>query len=199
MKPSSDACDRNKAPILEVLNKEFRSSRSVLEIGSGTGQHAVYFAAKLPHLVWHTSDRRENHTGINQWLTDSGLDNVMPPLVLDVNDPDWPSVAVESIFSANTAHIMSWPEVELMFAGVGRILPSGCLFCLYGPFNEHGRFTSDSNRRFHESLQAQDAGMGLRDVRDLTNLGTENDLQLTRKHVMPANNQILVFLKEKSV
>jgi len=195
MKPFSDACERNKAPILIVLGQEFASVENVLEVGSGTGQHAVYFGEHLTHLTWHTSDLEENHDGIMQWLDEHKLDNVHSPVTLDVSNSEWPGDQFDAVFSANTAHIMSWPEVELMFDGIGHMLRPQGVFCLYGPFNEGGEFTSESNRSFDELLKARDVAMGLRDINDLVDLGHRADLTLARKHPMPTNNQILVFEK----
>ncbi len=195
MKPFSDACERNKAPILAVLQQEFAAVENVLEVGSGTGQHAVYFGEHLTHLTWHTSDLEENHDGILQWLDEHKLDNVRSPVTLDIGNSEWPENQFDAVFSANTAHIMSWPEVELMFDGIGRVLRPQGVFCLYGPFNEGGEFTSESNRSFEELLKAQDVAMGLRDINDLVDLGHRSGLTLQRKHPMPTNNQILVFKK----
>ncbi len=195
MKPFSDACERNKAPILIVLRQEFASVKNVLEVGSGTGQHAVYFGEHLNHLTWHTSDLEDNHDGIMQWLDENKLDNVRSPATLDVGNSGWPGDQFDAVFSANTAHIMSWPEVELMFDGIGHVLRPQGMFCLYGPFNEGGEFTSESNRSFDELLKARDVAMGLRDIDDLVDLGHRSDLTLERKHPMPMNNQILVFKK----
>jgi cyclopropane fatty-acyl-phospholipid synthase-like methyltransferase len=121
VKPYAESCDQNRDPILAVLAPLFARSRNVLEIGSGTGQHAVYFAARMPQLIWHTSDRRESHAGIRMWLDEAGLANVRPPLPLDVSQHEWPPIRVDAVFSANTTHIMHWHEVEALFAGVGRV------------------------------------------------------------------------------
>lgn len=196
MKPYSDACEENKQPILEVLRNEFAHSRSVLEIGSGTGQHAVFFAAQLPHLTWQTSDVRDAHAGIQAWLDEARLSNVQPPLSLDVARDDWPQTQFEGVFSANTAHIMSWPEVEMMFAGVGRILVTGARFCLYGPFNYQGRFTSESNARFDQWLKARDPLSGVRDFEALDKLAASVNLVLRRDYEMPVNNRTLVWEKQ---
>ncbi len=195
MKPFSDACERNKAPILSVLQQEFASVENVFEVGSGTGQHAVYFGAHLTHLTWYTSDLEKNHEGILEWLDEQKLDNVHPPVKLDVGNSRWPDDQFDAVFSANTAHIMSWPEVELMFDGIGRVLRPLGVFCLYGPFNERGEYTSESNRSFDAQLKARDDAMGLRDISELIDLGRRAELTLARKHPMPANNQILVFTK----
>ena len=130
-KPFSVACERNRDPILVVLQDVLRDCRHVLEIGSGTGQHAVYFGAALSHLVWQTSDLPENHAGIRAWLDEAGLPNVLAPLPLDASGQGWPRQGFDAVYTANTCHIMSWDEVEAMFAGVGCLLPEGGLFCIY--------------------------------------------------------------------
>ena len=142
MKPYAESCDINKEPILEVLRKLFADRRHVLEIASGTGQHAVHFAGALPHLTWQTSELPQNHAGIRMWLDEASLPNVLSPVHIDANDTNWPVSGFDAIFNANTVHILSWPEVEKLFAGIGRVLEDGGLLCLYGPFNYGGEFTS---------------------------------------------------------
>jgi Protein of unknown function (DUF938) len=195
MKPFSEACERNRGPILQVLRQWFVAPGAVLEIGAGTGQHAVHFAARLPQITWISTDREENLAGIRLWFEEARLPNLQGPLQLDVNDSLWPVSAAKYAFSANTAHIMSWPEVERMFAGVGRVLPSKGVFCLYGPFNRDGRYTSDSNRAFDESLRARDPAMGVRNDRDLMNLGARGGLTCAADYSMPARNRLLVWTK----
>lgn len=193
MKPYAEACERNQRPILKVLEVEFAATGSVLEIGSGTGQHAVYFGARLPHLVWHTSDLPVNHPAIEAWLSDAGLDNVHPPLTLDVNQDVWDIEIVDALFSANTMHIFSWQSITGMFTGAGRVLaPGGCL-ALYGPFNFEGQFTSDSNAQFDRYLRSRDPLGGIRDFESLDELAHRQGLTLRRNHSMPSNNQILVW------
>lgn len=195
--PFSAACERNREPILEVLREVFADRRGVLEIGSGTGQHAVYFAAALPHLVWHTSDLAEHHAAVHAWIDTHGPDNVRSPILLDVSAQPWPDTpAVDAAFSANTAHIMGWPEVCEMFAGLAARLPAGAPFCLYGPFNVDGRFSSDSNRAFDASLRQRDPRMGLRDLASLQALGDETGFLLDFQYRMPANNLLLVWRRK---
>jgi cyclopropane fatty-acyl-phospholipid synthase-like methyltransferase len=165
----------------------------LLEIGSGTGQHAVYFAAELPSLHWQTSDRVENHAGIQAWLDESGLDNVGAPLALDVLTDTWPDGPYDAAFSANTAHIMSESAVEAMFLGLGRVLADGAPFLLYGPFNYDGRFTSPSNREFDAWLRHRDPQMGIRDVAWLQDAGERGGLVLDEDLEMPVNNRCLVW------
>ena len=155
MKPYAESCDQNRDPILGVLSQLFGQSKRVLEIGSGTGQHAVYFSRSMPHLFWYTSDKAENHAGIRMWVQESGLNNLAEPLLLDVGQADWPALEVDAVFSANSVHIMHLYEVEAMIRGVGRLLHTGGLFALYGPFNYRRRYTSDSNARFDQWLKSQ--------------------------------------------
>ncbi len=194
--PSSPACERNKGPILEVLRKELADSRSVLEIGSGTGQHAVHFAASMPHLVWHTSDLAEHHAGIAAWLDQAQLENTRAPLLLDVRFADLVtlrSLLPDAVYSANTAHIMAIEAVQAMFSLVGDLLPADGVFCLYGPFNFEGRFSSDSNANFDTSLRSRDPVMGIRDIEDLDSFGQAAGLARERLYAMPANNCVAVW------
>ncbi len=195
MKPFSEACEQNKQPILAVLQQHFIDVHHVLEIGSGTGQHAVFFAAQLPHLQWLTSEVSELHAGIHAWLAEARLPNVSLPLELDVNQADWPVEHIDAVFSANTVHIMDWPSVENMFAGIGRVLQSQGVFCLYGPFNYHGSYTSDSNARFDMWLKQRDPRSGIRDFEALNDLAHQHGMRLCADHVMPANNRMLVWEK----
>ena len=195
MKPFAPACERNKGPILEALRRVFADAGDVLEIGSGTGQHAVWFAAGLPHLVWRTSDLPQNHAGIDAWIDEAGLDNVERPLALDVARRPWPLASAGGAFSANTAHIMHWPEVEAMFGGLAEVLSPGARFALYGPFARNGRHVGESNAAFDRSLRAQDPGMGVRDVCDLERLAAGGTMALEDDIAMPANNRILVWRK----
>ncbi|MCU0936873.1 MAG: class I SAM-dependent methyltransferase [Gammaproteobacteria bacterium] len=194
-KPYAPSSDENKEPILSVLREVLAGSRRVLEIGSGTGQHAVYLGLHLPHLVWLPSDLPENLPGIRQWLEEADLPNVTAPLALDVNDADWPAQAVDAVFSANTAHIMDWASVGALFAGVGRVLGAGGVFALYGPFHYGGQATSPSNARFDASLRARDPAMGVRNFEDVDALAHAVGLRLLRDYPMPVNNRTLVWEK----
>jgi cyclopropane fatty-acyl-phospholipid synthase-like methyltransferase len=193
MKQFSEACEENKQPILAVLEKALANCRKVLEIGSGTGQHAVYFARRLPHLTWQPSDLPDSHASINAWRAESCLRNLRAPLSLDVRAGDWPQDSYDAVFSANTAHIMDWPAVEAMFAGIGRSLTVGGVFCLYGPFNYNRHYTSDSNARFDAWLKQRDPASGLRDFEELDHLACENGLALAHDHPMPVNNRLLFW------
>jgi cyclopropane fatty-acyl-phospholipid synthase-like methyltransferase len=192
-KPFSESCVQNRDPILAVLRALFADRRHVLEIGSGTGQHAVYFAPELPHLAWQTADVPQHHAGIRAWLDDAALPNVLPPLALDANDTSWHGGRYDAVFSANTLHIMSWPEVELFFAGVGEVLEPGGVLAVYGPFNYNGAFTSESNARFDAWLKARDPASGVRDFEAVDALARARGLMLLQDIAMPANNRMLVW------
>ncbi|MDB5824668.1 MAG: hypothetical protein JWR21_3372 [Herminiimonas sp.] len=195
-KPFSPACERNREPILSELRSLFADRKRVLEIGSGTGQHAVHFAAHLPHLQWQTSDLPDNHPGILAWLNEARLTNLLPPLSLDAATPNWPSFEWDAVFTANTCHIMSWQEVEGMFAGVGRGLPSGGKLAIYGPFNYGGRFTGPGNAQFDISLRAGNPLRGIRDFEAVDALATRHGLNLIDDIAMPADNRLLAWQKK---
>jgi cyclopropane fatty-acyl-phospholipid synthase-like methyltransferase len=194
-KPLAPATDRNRAAILAVIRVEFKHSTSVLEIGSGTGQHAVFFGQEMPWLCWQTSDRNENHEGINAWLAEASLSNVRAPLALDVEAHAALPGLYDAVFSANTAHIMSIEAVRCMFRLVADCLPSDGLFCLYGPFNLDGAYTSESNQMFDESLKSRDPRMGIRALESLDNMALANDLLQANRYAMPANNMLAVWKK----
>ena len=191
-KPYSEACERNRGPILEVLRKVFAGCTRVLELGSGTGQHAVYFGEHLPHLTWQTSDLPGNHAAIRAWLEEAQLPNVLPPLTLDVGASDWRSPH-DAVFSANTLHIISWTQVEQMFAGIARVLIKNGMLAIYGPFNYGGCHTSDSNARFDQWLKERDVSSGIRDFENVEALARSYGLSLEHDFVMPANNRTLVW------
>jgi len=216
-KPFAPACERNRDPILEVLRVHFAGARKVLEIGSGTGQHAVHFAAAMPWLQWQCSDRAEHLPGIRAWLDEAALPNTPAPVEFDVAHGPWPSVHCDAVFTANTLHIMGWGEVEALFAGLGEMLalsssgrragarsphppsaPSptrggGATIVAYGPFNYAGAFTSDSNRDFDASLRTRDPRMGIRDFEAVDALARGIGLALIDDVAMPANNRTLVW------
>ena len=170
-------------------------AESVLEIGSGTGQHAVYFGESLPHLDWQTSDLEEHHGAIEAWLSSAGLANVRPPLALDVRVADLPGESYDAVFSANTAHIMGNSAVSKMFELVGRALRERGVFCLYGPFRQRGRFNADSNEQFHRALKKADSAMGIRHLEYLDQLGAAAGMRRHRLYAMPANNHLCVWTK----
>ncbi|MFO1314451.1 MAG: DUF938 domain-containing protein [Burkholderiales bacterium] len=191
-KPFAPACERNREPILAVLREHFAVRRRVLEIGSGTGQHAVHFAAALPHLVWQASDRAENLPGIRLWLEDAGLANTPPPLALDVAGA-WPTACFDAVFSANTLHIMAWADVERMFAALPRVLADDATVVVYGPFHYGGQHTSDSNAAFDARLRAEAPQQGLRDFARVAALARAAGWTLAEDRAMPANNRCIVW------
>ncbi len=194
-KTYAESCEQNSASILSVIQEVLVGSGSLLEIGSGTGQHAVTFSAQMPHLIWHTSDRLENHAGIFLWFDESGLENIRAPLLLDVTQVEWPSIEVDGVFTANTVHIMHWLEVEALFAGVGRLLSVGGHFLAYGPFNYGYQFSSESNARFDQWLKARDPLSGVRDFEALDKLANHAGMILRNDYAMPENNRILHWQK----
>ena len=195
-KPYSEACEQNKEPILAVLREIFTHPGLILEIGAGTGQHAVHFPRQLPHLIWQPTDLAENLPGIQMWSAEAKLPNLRPPLELEVRSEPWPVTRADGVFSANTAHIMAWPMVECLFRGVGRILEPGGAFCLYGPFNYGGHYTSASNAAFDLSLRSWNPLSGIRDFEELDRLATQHGLRLLRDEPMPVNNRTLVWIRD---
>ena len=196
-KPYSESCEQNRTPILAVLRAVFADRQHVLEIGSGTGQHAVYFGAELPHLRWQTADVLAHHPGIEAWRTEAALPNVLPPLELDANETGWHAGRYDAVFSANTLHIMSVQEVEKCFTGIGQVLEPGGVLAIYGPFNYQGQFTSDSNARFDQWLKSRDPASGIRDFEAVDALARQQGLALLHDHAMPANNRTLVWTKSR--
>jgi len=192
----SAACERNKGPILEVLRTAFAGRVHVLEIGSGTGQHAVYFSKALTHLTWHPTEQAAYLADLTARAKLEGGRNLSPPTLLDVRQAVWPLRTVDAVFTANTLHIMSWPEVISLYRGIGAVLAPGGVLCVYGPFRYDGRYTSDSNREFDRMLQERDPQSGLRDIHAVTSLAAEYGLRLDADHDLPAYNRLLVFAKE---
>jgi len=191
-KPYASACDRNRDPILAVLRERFADRRRVLEVGSGTGQHAVYFAAALPHLIWQTSEVPAQLPGLRMWLDEAALRNTPAPLALDVNDA-LPQGEFDAVFSANTLHIMSWDEVQRLFALLPRAMSADALLTVYGPFNRGGKFTSESNAAFDASLRRTDPRSGIRDFEAVDALARASGLVLLEDREMPANNRCITW------
>jgi cyclopropane fatty-acyl-phospholipid synthase-like methyltransferase len=196
VKPYVASCESNRGPILGALRVVLAGKTRLLEIGSGTGQHAVYLAPEFPGLIWQTSDLAKAHPGIRAWLAEAGLANVLPPLALDVCKDQWPTGRYDAVFSANTAHWMSWTEVRCLFSGVGSVLEAEGVFCLYGAFNYRGDYTSESNARFDRWLRARDPSSGIRDFEAVDELAREAGLILEKDYEMPANNRMLVWSKQ---
>ena len=194
-KPFAESCEQNKQPILQVLAEIFSQPGLVFEIGSGTGQHAVFFSEQLPHLNWQPSDLADQLPGMQLWFEEANNERILQPLELDVNAESWPVRDADYVFTANTLHIVSWTEVQAMFAGVGQLLKSGGLFAQYGPFNYAGQFTSDSNARFDIWLKQRNPLSGIRNFEDLAELAGKHGMQLLADYEMPVNNRTLVWQK----
>lgn len=196
-KPYSQACDENKVAIRQVLAQYLADARSLLEIGSGTGQHAVFMAQAFPGLRWQASDVPHHLPGIRAWVDEAALPNLPDPIPLEVTAGPWPQERFDAVFSANTAHIMSAGEAQTMLRGIPRVLAPGGVFALYGPFNYGGRFTSESNARFDRWLKAQDPRSGVKDFELLDRIAREAGLTLDADHEMPVNNRTLVWRLER--
>ncbi|MDP1558441.1 MAG: DUF938 domain-containing protein [Nitrosomonas sp.] len=199
MKPISEAAERNKLPILKVLQTVFADRTAVLEIGSGTGQHAVFFASALHHLTWQPTELSVNFPSLHAGCRDSLAPNLFKPVPLDVDDESWLVPPVDAVFTANTLHIVSWLRVCCLFVKAGALLPDGGTFCSYGPFNVDGRFTSPSNAHFDAYLRLQDPESGIRDIGDLAAQAEIHHLLLEADHILPANNRMLVWRKHVKV
>lgn len=195
-KPFSQACENNKQPILEVIRNILTEPATVLEIGSGTGQHACYFAGQLPHITWQPSDRPENLPGIRQWLDEAQLSNILQPIELDVTAIHWPISGINALFTANTLHIMAWQEIESFFNQLKTLLIQQAYCCIYGPFNYAGNYTSESNANFDQWLRARNPLSGVRDFEAVIRLANAANLELVSDFAMPANNRLLILRKE---
>jgi cyclopropane fatty-acyl-phospholipid synthase-like methyltransferase len=193
-KPFSQACENNKVAILAALADSFSASKTVLEVGSGSGQHGVFFAPNMPWLSWQTSDILINHQGISQWLREYPAGNLLHPIELDLNHP-WPIEKIDAIYTANTLHIISWPLVQAFFSGVSQHLNQQGKCCVYGPFNYQGQYTSESNAGFDIWLKERDSQSAIRDIEAIMALAQSVGLSLENDHAMPANNRLLVFQK----
>ncbi|MBS7459025.1 DUF938 domain-containing protein [Coralloluteibacterium stylophorae] len=192
-RPHAPATSRNRDPILDVLRRHFADRRSVLEIGSGTGQHAVHFAAALPQLTWQCSDRAPNLPGIETWLDHVGLPNTPAPVALDVLADAWPGTRFDAAFSANTLHIMGWDAVRALFDGLDRALEADAVLAVYGPFKRNGAHTSDSNAAFDAMLRGQAPHQGVRDLEAVHGLAAAIGLRPVADVALPANNACLVW------
>lgn len=194
-KPFSESCEQNRDPILSVIQPLLSNCTNVLEIGSGTGQHAVYFAEKMPHLLWQTSDCAEYLPGITLWLDEAGLEISSSPIELDVSNSVWPTNNVDTIFTANSVHIMSWKNVQDLFNGVGQLLKTNGQFIVYGPFNYDNQYTSESNARFDDWLGSRNTESSIKNFEDVCQLAEQNGMFLVKDYEMPVNNRILHWIK----
>lgn len=199
-KPYSAACDRNKEPILHVLQQVILpSDRRLLEVGTGTGQHAVYLAPHFPQLEWFPTDLSVNIPGMNLWFQEAKIPNIQKPVRLDVGKDDFPKLKFDVVFTANTFHIMHWKECKSFMKLLGNRLREGARFVVYGPFKYEGKFTSESNAEFDLSLKGRDPLMGIRAFEDVLSNMTKNGFELLEDYEMPANNRMLVFQRLKFV
>ena len=194
-KPFSQACENNKDPILSVLKRVFHSPCEVLEIGSGTGQHAVYFAEHLPHVTWQPSDQVVHLPGIDLWINEAKLKNIKAPLALDINQKPWPVSGIDTVFTANTLHILSWESVQVFIESLGEVMCPGAIFCCYGPFNVGGAYTSESNARFDVWLKEQNPLSAIRDLEAVKSLAGDAGIKLKEDIEMPENNKLLIWEK----
>jgi len=195
MKQSSPSCDRNKEPILAVLREILTAPGLVLEIGSGSGQHAVHFARGLPHVEWQPTDLADNLPGISAWRDESGLANLRAPLALDLDSDRWPVDAAQAVVCINTIHIVPWSAVERLFAGAGRLLSSGGVMYVYGPYRYADRPLETSNQEFDRWLKARDTASGVRLFEDVNSLAEQSGLTLAGDRAMPANNRSIWWSK----
>ncbi len=191
-RPFAESAEQNKIVIFEALKPYLEGD--VLEIGSGTGQHAVYFAGRMPAIRWQTSERVENLPGIESWIEDSGLGNLAPPIELDV-DEKWPNQLFDLVYSSNCLHIMGKSSVVACIAGTGACLKPGGVFAVYGPFNYDDVYTSESNASFDRMLRARDPASGIRDFEWVDTLAAKAGLELLEDVAMPANNRSLIWQK----
>jgi cyclopropane fatty-acyl-phospholipid synthase-like methyltransferase len=196
-KPFSPSCERNQQVILDVLKRQIRNSdRHLLEIGSGTGQHAVFMAPQLPNLQWHTSDMLENHQGIKSWLQETNVENIHSPVEFQAGLTGFPEINCDIVFTANTLHIMSWGSVKVLIKQLGENLKPNSKVIIYGPFNYNDQYTSSSNADFDASLRARNVGSAIRDFEELKKCMQHAHLKLLDDIEMPANNRMLIFLKQ---
>ena len=194
---TSPATLRNREPILQVLRRVLPHDARVLEIASGAGEHAVFFARAMPRLRWRPSDPDAGaRASIAAWRAADGLPNLEPPLALDAADPaSWPTDPVDAVVCINMIHISPWAATEGLMAGAGRALPTGGQLIAYGPFLEADVPTAPSNLAFDESLRARNPAWGLRRLDDVAALASRHGLRLAERVPMPANNLTLVFVK----
>lgn len=199
-KPMSPSCERNREPILKVL-KDFitPNDRRLLEVGSGTGQHAVYFAPSFPYLEWHPTDKADTIKGIKHWMQEAHIPNIMAPVRLEIGKDDFPKLKFDVVFTANTFHIMHWKESKSFIKLLGHRLREGSRAIFYGPFKYSGEFTSPSNEAFDRQLKESDPLSGIRSFEDVNNAMIKNGFELIDDIEMPANNRILVYNRLKFV
>lgn len=196
------AAARNRDPILAVLRRHLPARGLVLEIASGSGEHAVHFATALPDLVFQPSDPDPHaRASIDAWIDDTGLANVKPALDIDVVAAHWPVAAADAVVCINMIHIAPWRATQGLVRGAARILPAGAPLFLYGPFRRGGAHTAPSNAAFDADLRHRDPAWGVRDLEVVAALcaGAEHGLDLAAVEEMPANNLSLVFTARRQL
>jgi len=191
----SESSEQNKNVIYETIKPFLFDAEQVLEIGSGTGQHAIHFASMVPGLVWQASDLAENLRTINAWINDSRLPNLPEPIELDVSSR-WINKTFDLVYSANTFHIMNHDQVEQCLLRCTACLRTGGYLIIYGPFNYDGKYTSASNEQFDSWLKSRDPLSGIKHFEWINQLASESGLQLVSDNAMPANNRILIWQYE---
>lgn len=196
MNKSDTPSDRNQAPIFEILKEVVtEGDRNIFEIGSGSAQHAIYMAPKLPGVTWITSDITENHKMIKASLEAAKIPNIRGPFQFEVGKDDFPRIPFDIVFTANTLHIMSWKNCKTLMKNLGNRLREGSQVVIYGPFNYDGKFTSESNEKFDQWLKERNPESGIRAFEDINNNMTKNGFTLYKDFEMPANNRTLVFTR----
>jgi hypothetical protein len=193
--PFSQACENNKAPILAVLREAFADRRQVLELASGTGQHACFLAGHMPWLAWQPTELADCLPVLRPRCEAYDGDNLLAPKALDVLDAPWPVAVPDAVFTANSLHIMAWSAVEAMFESLEQSAGEDVVLAIYGPFNYRGRYTSDSNARFDTWLAQQHPDSAIRDFERVDALAREAGFELVSDHAMPANNRLPVWRK----
>lgn len=198
--PFSPASDRNKEPILKVLQDYLMMNTGrLLEIGSGTGQHGVYMAPFFPRIKWTMSERTVNFTHLKKVTAEARIPNLTPPLKIEIGVDDVAKFTFDVFYTANTFHIMHWKECKTLIKLAGHRLPENGKFIIYGPFNYDQKFTSPSNEAFDQTLRAHDPQSGLRNFEDVNRAMIKNGFELIKDHEMPANNRTLVYKRLKFV
>jgi hypothetical protein len=194
--PFSQSCENNKSWILDALTRAFADRRQVLEIASGTGQHACHFAANMPWLQWQPTELPENMPALHPRCAAYAGDNILPERALDVCDEPWPVDIPDALFSANSLHIMPWAAVEKLFATLGKAAGGDVVLAVYGPFNYNGHYTSDSNARFDQWLAQKSPDSAIRHFEEVDRLAAAAGFALQGDHEMPANNRLLLWAKQ---
>ena len=199
-KPFSPACERNQGPILEILKQTILpSDRRLLEVGAGTGQHAVFMAPHFPWLEWYPTDLSANLFGMKKWIDDARIPNLQKPIKLDVAKDDFPKLKFDVVLTANTMHIMHWKDCKSFMKLLGHRLREGSRAIIYGPFKYNGEFTSESNAAFDESLKERDPLSGIRAFEDVNSNMIKNGFELVKDYEMPSNNRCLVYRRLKFI